>query len=214
MYLQSINIGAKRTLQIGNKPVTTGIIKTPVTGPVSIARDRVGNDVIQNLEVHGGPDQAVYVYGGADYAWWSTRLGRDLAPGTFGENLTIAELESGPVSAGDRLLIGSVVLEVTAPRIPCSKLATRMGDPGFVKEFRAAARPGMYCRVIQTGMVTPGDGVILQPFSGETVSIRELFEAWYKADHTATELNRMLAAPIAVRYRNRLEEELQKLQQT
>ncbi len=69
MQLQSINIGVKRTLQIGSKPVATGLIKTPVTGPVNTTRDRVGNDVIHNLEAHGGPDQAVYVYGGADYAW-------------------------------------------------------------------------------------------------------------------------------------------------
>lgn len=109
-------------------------------------------------------------------------------------------------------MIGNVVLEVTAPRIPCSKLAARMGDPQFVKHFRAAGRPGMYCRVIEPGTVSPGDPVTVQPFTGETVTIRELFEAWYDADCTEADLKRMLAAPIGVRYRDRLEGELQNLQ--
>ena len=68
---------------------------------------------------------------------------QELAPGTFGENLTISELESAPLAIGDRLHISGVILEVTAPRIPCWKLAQRMGDPGFVKRFRAAERPGL-----------------------------------------------------------------------
>ena len=82
-------------------------------------------------------------------------------PGTFGENLTIAGVETAQALIGDRLAIGDVLLEVTSPRIPCVTLAARMGDPGFVKRFRAAERPGFYCRVLQEGFVRAGDAVTL-----------------------------------------------------
>ena len=142
MHILSINIGSARTIGNANVSGQTGIYKLPVAGPVQVTADGLADDAIVDTRNHGGPDQAVYVYGGADYAWWAAELGRELAPGTFGENLTISDLESAPLAIGDRLHIGGVILEVTAPRIPCWKLAQRMGDPGFVKRFRAAERPG------------------------------------------------------------------------
>ena len=75
MRLQSINIGAKHILNIGDEAIETGIVKTPVTGPVNISVECVGDDAIINRKVHGGVDQAVYIYGGADYEWWSNQLG-------------------------------------------------------------------------------------------------------------------------------------------
>ena len=142
MHILSINIGSARTIGNANVSGQTGIYKLPVAGPVQVTADGLADDAIVDTKNHGGPDQAVYVYGGADYAWWAAELGRELAPGTFGENLTICDLESAALAIGDRLHIGGVILEVTAPRIPCWKLAQRMGDPGFVKRFRAAERPG------------------------------------------------------------------------
>jgi MOSC domain-containing protein YiiM len=94
----------------------------------------------------------VYVYGTPDYAWWSETLGRELAPGTFGENLTVSGLESAGLRIGDRLQIGTVGCRVTAPRIPCVTLAVRMEDPAFVKRFRQAERPGVYCGSSKRGM--------------------------------------------------------------
>ena len=78
-------------------------------------------------------------------------MGREIAPGTFGENLTISDLETAGLAIGDRIQVGDVCLEVTAPRIPCGTFAARMGDPGFVARFRIAERPGAYCRVIREG---------------------------------------------------------------
>ena len=83
MRLQSINIGTKHTLEIGNTSVETGIIKTPVAGPAPITLERVGDDVIHNRKVHGGPDQVAYVYGGADYAWWAKDSGVRCPPASL-----------------------------------------------------------------------------------------------------------------------------------
>ncbi len=136
MKLISINVGQQQSQQNGDRLETTGIYKMPALGKVHITTLGITEDFIGSLKHHGGPDQAVYVYGAADYAWWSKELGKELTPGTFGDNLTISKLESAQFNIGDRLRMGSVILEVTAPRIPCSTLATRMGDPQFVKKFR------------------------------------------------------------------------------
>lgn len=210
MQLISVNIGHSRAMKaksVGH----TGIFKLPSDGPVPITAEGLSGDVICDTESHGGVDQAVYVYGAPDYAWWSESLGQDLAPGTFGENLTITELESARLNIGDRLHIGSVILEVTAPRIPCVTLATRMGDPAFPKRFRAAERPGLYCRVIEAGSVQVGDAVELEPYPGEGVPAIELFRDYFAPDDQETTIRRHLAAPIAIRARVEKEEQLQKV---
>ena len=150
----------------------------------------------------GGPDQAVYVYGGGDYAWWARELGRELEPGTFGENLTISELESAGFTIGDRLQLGGVILEVSAPRIPCSTLAARMADPKFVKKYRHAERPGLYCRVIQPGTVQAGAEVTVEKYMGESLTVLEMFRYYYEKDKTEEVLRRHLKAPISIRSRN------------
>ena len=151
------------------------------------------------------------MYGKPDYEWWSKELGKELEPGTFGDNLTISELESAQSSIGDRFIIGSVIFEVTAPRIPCATLAARMGDPQFVKKYRQAERPGLYCRVIREGMIKAGDAVSPEPFSGEPVMAIELFRDYYQTDKEEGTLRRFLKAPIAIRARRDVEIDLQKL---
>jgi MOSC domain-containing protein YiiM len=109
------------------------------------------------------------------------------------------------------LHVGSVILEVTAPRIPCSTLAARMGDPQFVKKYRRAERPGLYCRVIQEGIVRQGDAVAVERYAGETVPVIELFRDHYRRDKDEATLRRFLRAPLAIRARKDVEEDLQKL---
>jgi MOSC domain-containing protein YiiM len=208
MKLLSINIGQKQTQQNGLKLEITGIYKTPLHEPVQITPLGIKEDFIASSKHHGGPDQAIYVYGAADYQWWSTELGREIPPGTFGDNLTISELESAQFNIGDRLHPGSVVLEVTAPRIPCKTFARRMQDPYFVKKFRHAERPGLYCRVIQEGVVQVNDDVTVEKYQDETLSILEMYRGFYQKHKSEEALRRHLNAPIAIRARLDLEKQL------
>lgn len=211
MQLISINIGQARKQQRRDYIETTGIYKEPVQGPVAIKVTGIEEDVICDKKNHGGPDQAVYVYGGADYAWWSDELGRQVEPGTFGDNLTISELESARFNIGDLLHIGEVSLQVSAPRIPCGTFATRMGDPQWVRKFRRAERPGLYCRVLREGLLRIGDLVRVEPYAGETISILEMYREYYNKQKSQDLIERHLRAPIAIRARADLEEELQKI---
>lgn len=211
MQLTSVNIGHKRTQQNGSKVETTGIYKLPIHEAVEIKSLGIENDFIASKKHHGGPDQAIYIYGAPDYGWWSRELGREMLPGTFGENLTISELESAQFNIGDRLHIGTTILEVTAPRIPCGTFAARMEDPQFVKRFRDAERPGLYCRVIKEGIVKAGDDVRVEKRSAEeTISVLQVFRDYYNQDKSKETILRHLKAPVAIRVRVQLEEELRK----
>jgi MOSC domain-containing protein YiiM len=178
MQLISVNVG--KPLPIKAKSGVTGIYKLPQSGPVQIGWLGLEGDAICDTENHGGRDQAVYVYGTTDYDWWSKELGRTLEPGTFGENLTISELESTRFAAGDQLRVGAVLLEVTFPRVPCVTLATRMGDPKFVKRFRYAERPGLYCRVLVPGEVSAGAPVRVELTRDDTLTMRDMFRQFYE----------------------------------
>jgi MOSC domain-containing protein YiiM len=205
MRLVSVNLGQERSIQGAKSSGKTGIYKLPANEPVQIGTLGLTGDTICDTTNHGGVDQAVYIYGAPDYAWWSETLGTELGPGTFGDNLTIAGLESARIQIGDRLTMGSVILEVTSPRIPCSTLAARMGDPQFVKRFKEAERPGVYCRVIQAGSVQAGDRVSYQRYAGETVTILEMFRDYYKKELDEATIRRYLAAP--AHYKDRIEKE-------
>jgi MOSC domain-containing protein YiiM len=209
--LKSINLGKATAHNVGNKPETTGIYKDSMAGPVFIGQLGLTGDTICDTKHHGGPDQAVYVYSSQDYDWWMGELQADLAPGTFGDNLTIDDWDASAVCVGDRLEIGAVVLEVTAPRIPCGTLAARMNDLSFVKRFHAAKRPGVYCRVINAGHVEAGMTVVYMPYAGERITILEFFRDFYKLNDDLARVERYLAAPIASRARQWLEEEAVKL---
>lgn len=207
MEIVSINTGRRRHLEGRSFNGETGIFKEPAAGAVRVARLGLEGDEVVHTAHHGGPDQAVYVYRLEDYQWWETELGRELAAGTFGENLTIAGLPSPDAVIGSRLVFETVVLEVTAPRIPCALFATRMGDPAFARSFIAAERPGLYCRVIEPGELVAGECFEVQDYAGAPVTIVEMYRDWHRK-LGADEIRRYLAAPMAVRAREYLQEKL------
>lgn len=198
MSVLSINASVGDDIAIGKKSVRTGIFKQPLSGSVEIGELGVAGDTIVNTEVHGGEDQAVYLYSAADYAWWSEQLGRPLPPGTFGENLTISDFHPGELRIGDRLTLGdTVVLEITAPRVPCAKFATKMGDPKFVKQFVAAAKPGAYARVITPGAIAAGAKISWQPTLQDFASISEVFQQWHQKSWDEATARKALNSPIS-----------------
>ena len=211
MIAVSVNLGEKRILQRKERVETTGIFKFPTANSVKVTKLGLEGDVIVSKKHHGGPDQAIYVYGLADYEWWSGELGKEISPGTFGENLTISELESVQFKVGDYIRVGDVTLQVSAPRIPCGTFAARMDDPQWVKRFRYAEKPGLYCRVLKEGFVQAGNTVSVERFTGETVSILDMFRDYYYKNKSEETLLRYLNAPIAIRDRNSFEEQLQRL---
>ncbi len=172
--LASVNVG--RPAQIGvsrrGRPVISAIGKIPVSGRVAVRGINLEGDDQADRSVHGGPDKAVYVYASEDIAWWTTVLGRELGPGAFGENLTTAGVDISGAVIGERWQVGSTELEVCQPRQPCYKLGVAFGDPGMVRRFAHAGRPGAYLRIKREGDLAVGDAVqvLTRPGHGITIA--------------------------------------------
>ncbi len=207
MHVTSINLGKPTRLSGKSFSGETGIFKTPVTGSVRVETLGLPGDAVLNERHHGGPDQAIYVYASEDYDWWSVSLGRPVAAGTFGENLTISGLPGSDLAIGTRLAFNEVLLEVTAPRIPCNTLAERMNDATFARLFMRAERPGFYCRVLNPGTMAVGEPFSLNAAAASDVTVLSLFRAAGRKLEQA-ELEWFLAAPIDERTRRKFEERL------
>jgi MOSC domain-containing protein YiiM len=188
---------------LSGKKYKTGINKTAVSGPMMVDAEGLVGDSICNRKHHGGVDQAIYLEGSLDLAWWAEELGRDLPPGTFGENLIVEGLDNRTLAVGDRFAIGDVLLEVTSPRMPCATFAARMGEPTLVKRYARAARAGAYCRVLQGGMIEAGQDVVFTAYHGVRVTLPEMM-ATYGKPLSLQDRQRYLAAPVNDRWTREL----------
>jgi len=160
----------------------TGIDKRPTDQPVLVRApgskhagqgSGLVGDFIGDRSAHGGDDQAVYAYAREDLDRWQALLGRELTPGSFGENLTTFGVEVNGALIGERWRIGAELeLEVTDPRVPCSTFRGWIDRRGWLREFTLAALPGAYLRVVMPGVVSAGDPVVVshRPSGGVTVA--------------------------------------------
>ena len=149
--LVSVHVGQPRESTTRREAVSTAIWKYPVDGRVAVRGVNLDGDDQADRSVHGGPDKAVYAYAEEEVQAWERELGRDLGEAAFGQNLTTRGIEVSDAVIGERWLIGSTLLEVAQPRQPCFKLGIRIGEPGFVKRFAQASRPGAYLRIVTEG---------------------------------------------------------------
>ncbi|MEU3525424.1 MOSC domain-containing protein [Streptomyces sp. NPDC038707] len=201
MKLLSVNLGRPRPVPYTSQPDgVTGIHKQPAEGPVRVAAPGpkgigaggLAGDAVCDTRHHGGDDQAVYAYAREDLDTWERELGRPLANGCFGENLTTEGLDVSGALVGERWRIGArVVLEVTAGRIPCATFQGHMGERGWIKRFTRKGATGAYLRVIEPGEIRSGDPVeiVHRPDHGVTAEMQ------FRAVTTERELlPRLLAA--------------------
>jgi MOSC domain-containing protein YiiM len=173
----SVNVGSVREVEWRGRRVTTGIWKHAVTGRVALRGVNLHGDDQADRTVHGGPDKAVYAYAREDYDFWRNHQRIDTSPGLFGENLTTEGLDLSRALVGERWTVGSAVLEVAQPRLPCFKLGLRMGDARFPKRFLAASRMGAYLRIVQEGDVGANDPVLVTNRPDHEVTLRFMVEA-------------------------------------
>ena len=155
----------------------TGIDKRPISGAVRFENEQVHGDVIGDKSAHGGYDQAVYAYAREDADWWEQQIALTIENGRFGENLTTQGVDVSAAVIGERWRVGSVILEVSQPRIPCRTFAGFWKRPTLIKEFMAAGKPGTYLRIIQEGEITAGDEIEIIHLPSHGITIADVYAA-------------------------------------
>ena len=203
----SLNVGEPRLVTYRGMSFRTGILKTPIDAPLTLKRLNFIGDGQADLSAHGGVDKAVYCYPLEHYEFWRREIGRAALPmGQFGENVTTQGLLESELRIGDVLRMGTAVVQVSEPRIPCYKLVMHM-DAGsdFSVRFLAANRTGFYCRVLEEGVVARSDAITLVSRDMSSPTVREVIAATQFADRDPVALRRVVRArDISAKWRSRV----------
>lgn len=158
----------------------SAIGKHPVVGPVRIERLGLAGDTQVDKRHHGGPEMAVHLYPLDHHAFWRGRFG-DLPllddPGAFGGNLAVRALDETQVRIGERFRLGTALLEISQPRMPCATIERRFERRGMVAAILESGRCGWHYRVIEEGVAEAGDALVPQPGTGTPHTVRAAFHA-------------------------------------
>lgn len=175
MKLLSLSVARPRLTVYQGRTINTGIFKLPVSGPVELRALNLDGDRQADLSVHGGPFKAVYGYPSEHYPFWREQLpGTELPWGMFGENFTTEGLFEAELHIGDRVRIGSAILVVRQPRVPCYKLAAKFQRDDIIERFLQSGRSGFYFSVEQEGVVQSGDSLERLSRQADGITIAEM----------------------------------------
>jgi MOSC domain-containing protein YiiM len=200
--LVTVNLGVVRTGAWTGDQGRTGIDKRPAAHRVAVTALGVAGDNVIDMRHHGGIDQAVYAYAREDAAWWERELDREVGPGQFGENLSTSGVDVTGAVIGEQWTIGTVVVQVTCPRIPCRVFAGFWGVPDLIKRFTDHGAPGAYLRVVKEGEVGAGDRIEVIDRPAHGLTLGETFRALTTEPDL---LPRLLDAPeLAVKARDKV----------
>jgi len=180
--LLSVNVGKSEPGPWTGRVGRTSIRKRAVSGPVAVRAAGLDGDTRSDTKYHGGPENAVYAYAREDLDHFEALLGESLRDGQFGENLTTSGIDVNAALLGERWRVGTALLEVASVRTPCVVFQNWMGksghnDAAWIKRFTAELRPGPYLRVLEEGVIEPGDPVVVEHRPDHGISVVTLFRA-------------------------------------
>ena len=191
--LISVNVGLPRLVTSNGDKVSTGIFKQPLTDRVMLRTLNLEGDGQADLSVHGGPSKAAYVYPSEHYDYWKRELPDiELPWGMFGENFTTAGIFESELNIGDKFRVGSAVVAVSEPRMPCYKLAIKFDRPDIVKRFLASERTGFYFAVLQEGDVGAGDAIQLMERSEHSLKVSDVTRLYTREKNNSQLLRRAI----------------------
>jgi len=191
MKIVSVNVGLPRSVLWKGTTVSTGIFKSPVDGLVPVKRLNLHGDEQADLTVHGGPYKAVYGYPSEHYGFWRQELPQaDLSWGAFGENLTTQGLLEPNLFIGDQLRIGTALLMVAQPRVPCYKITIRFERDDMIKRFIASNTSGFYFSVLEEGDVAAGSSIEVVHRDAAKVSVADINQLYYGTSRSQDLLER------------------------
>ena len=82
------------------------------------------------------------------------------------------------VCIGDVVRVGSAMLMVTQPRLPCYKLALRFGRDDIIQRFLVSRRSGFYLSVVEQGAVQVGSEVEILSRDPNRVTVANILQLY------------------------------------
>jgi len=159
--IESINIGKIAKLQVGAREVDSAICKHPTRGVVTVSRSGIITDEVGDTKHHGGPDRALHCFSMEHYDYFRSLINLSSDSNLeipdipwVGENITFHGYTDEQAFIGDRLQIGSVVMEVSMPTVRCAIPGVGVGLPKLTKWMIESLRTGFYMRVIKPGVMS------------------------------------------------------------
>ena len=175
MKLISVNVGLPHLVMWNHEPVSTGIFKSPISGRVILRTLNLDGDRQSDLSVHGGPSKAVYGYPSEHYEFWKKEFPEmELPWGMFGENFTTEGLFETELNIGDKFRVGSALVMITEPRLPCYKLGIKFGRSDILKRFLKSELTGFYFAVLEEGELGAGDQMDLVEKCKDDVRVSDI----------------------------------------
>ena len=212
MKIISTNISKIKTVVHNSKEVKTGIFKIPTNEPVVIEKLNIIGDEQADLVNHGGVDKAVYAFSHNHYDYWRQTLkNENLNFGIFGENFTITDLDEENIHIGDHIRVGTALLEVSQPRVPCFKLAIALNNKNSLKLFTQHYCTGVYFRVLEQGVAKTGDSVVIEKKASHDISVKRLFQAFFDKKHVDYEnvlLEALTLPELALEWQEKIKKKL------
>lgn len=138
----------------------------------------VVGDAVLNRKHHGGDEQAVYAVAREELDHWSDELGRSLANGMFGENITTVGCDVDGAVIGERWQVGTAVLQVTSPRTPCRTFADLISEDRWIARFSERGRTGAYLSVVEPGRLSVGDAISVVDRPSHGLTVTDVFRAF------------------------------------
>ncbi|WMI65879.1 MOSC domain-containing protein [Aestuariibaculum sp. YM273] len=192
MQIKATNISIPKTVIWNNKPVQTGIYKTPTEGPIYLGKSDVKHDSVIDRKYHGGEFKACYLFSENQYEFWKLLYPNlDWNWGMFGENLTVSNLDETKLYVGDTYKVGSAIIQITEPREPCWKLGVKFGSQEVLKQFINHGFSGTYVRVLEEGDVNIGDTFQLIESTQNSVTIHQFFNLLFSQNKSQDVLRKL-----------------------
>jgi len=177
MKVIATNISKGTIITWHGKEEKTGIFKAPTSEPIFLGKTDVAKDTVVDRKYHGGIDKACYLFSAEEYGHWKNLYPNlDWDWGMFGENLTIEGLKESQIRIGDIYKLGGAMVQISQPREPCYKLGIRFKTQNIIKQFIDRSHPGTYVRILEEGLVSQGDSMVLVKQSENSLTIQQFYD--------------------------------------
>jgi len=154
----------------------TGIFKREQTDFITVTKNGVLNDVVVDIRYHGGEHLAVYGFSKKHYSFFQKYYQNiSFYNGIFGENLTIDDLDETTLKIGDTFQIGSAILQISQPRLPCKTLNAVFKSNKMIQLFLNSTYSGVYFRVLMEGEIYKNDKLVLLNRENNSINVSDIY---------------------------------------